>query len=348
MHFGSFMEFGTRSGVSHAEAFREGFDHARLCEDTGLDSVWLSEFHFMPDRSVLSSPIVVAGALAQCTKRVRIGMAVYVLPLTNPLRVAEESASVDQISGGRLDFGIGRSGFARQYKIYNIDYGESQERFEESLTVLRKAWTGEKFSHDGKYYQVADAQLIPVPIQKPHPPMRMAASSPGTFKTVAAEGLPLFVGLRGDGLESLKINIAVYREIWKKAGHEGNGSVFLRVPVYAAATEQAAYDEPRDCIIHYFERQAKMIASAGAQGASAEALRAKISQSLSALSYDDILASRAAIGTPAMLVDRLTEWQEVLGIDGVVMELNAGNLLTEAQISNSTRMIAEQVMPAFK
>ena len=117
MHFGTFMEFGTRPGVSHAEAFREGFDHARLCEDVGLDSVWLSEFHFMPDRSVLSSPIVVAGALAQCTKRVRIGMAVYVLPLTNPLRVAEETASVDQMSGGRLDFGIGRSGFSRQYKI---------------------------------------------------------------------------------------------------------------------------------------------------------------------------------------------------------------------------------------
>ena len=69
-------------------------------------------------------------------------MAVYVLPLTNPLRVAEESATIDQMSGGRLDFGIGRSGFARQYNIYNIDYCESQERFEEAVTVLRKAWTG--------------------------------------------------------------------------------------------------------------------------------------------------------------------------------------------------------------
>ena len=83
------MYFRNIYGVRHAsgrlsrEAFREGFDHARLCEDVGLDSVWLSEFHLsVPDRSVLSSPIVVAGALTQCTKRVRIGMAVYVLPLT--------------------------------------------------------------------------------------------------------------------------------------------------------------------------------------------------------------------------------------------------------------------------
>ena len=348
MHFGTFMEFGTRPGGTDAEAFREGFDHAKLCEDVGLDSVWLAEFHFMPARSVLSSPIVVAGALARLTTRVRIGIAVYVLPLTNPLRVAEESATIDQMSGGRLDFGIGRSGFARQYNIYNIDYGESQERFEEAVAVLRKAWTGEMFSHEGKFFQVTDAQLVPTTVQRPHPPMRMAASSAGTFRKVAEEGLPLFVGLRGDGLDELKGHIKAYREAWRRAGHDGNGSVFLRVPVYAAATEQAAYDEPRECIIHYFERQARMIATVGAQGQGGEALRAKVAAALNKLSYHDIRESRAAIGTPERLIERFIEWRDVAGIDGVVMELNAGNLLGEEQISNSVRLIAEKVMPAFK
>ncbi len=348
MHFGTFMEFGTRPGGTDAEAFREGFDHAQLAEDAGLDSIWLSEFHFMPDRSVLSSPIVVASALARSTTRVRIGMAVYVLPLTNPLRVAEEAASVDQISGGRLDFGIGRSGFARQYNVYNIDYGESQGRFEEALVVLRRAWSGEKFSFDGKFYQITDAQLVPVPLQRPHPPMRMAASSAGTFKKVAEEELPLFVGLRGDGLDSLKTNIDVYRDTWKAKGHAGTGSVYLRVPVYAADTERAAYDEPKDCIVHYFERQARLVASVGAQGKDGEALRAKTAATLSTLSYDDILATRVAMGTPAQLIDRLTEWRDVLGIDGIVMEMNAGNLMTEAQVANSLRLIAGKVMPQFK
>ena len=348
MHFGTFMEFGTHPGGTDAEAFREGFDHAKLCEDVGLDSIWLAEFHFMPARSVLSSPIVVAGALSRLTTRVRIGMAVYVLPLTNPLRVAEESATIDQMSGGRLDFGIGRSGFARQYNIYNIDYCESQERFEEAVTVLRKAWTGEMFSHEGKFFQVTDAQLVPTTVQRPHPPMRMAASSAETFKKVAGEGLPLFVGLRGDGLDELKGHINVYREAWRQAGHDGNGSVFLRVPVYAAATEQAAYDEPRECIIHCFERQARMIATVGAQGRGGEALRAKVEEALAKLSYDGIRESRAAIGTPERLVERFIEWRDVASIDGVVMELNAGNLLGEEQISNSVRLIAEKVMPAFK
>ena len=92
------------------------------------------------------------------------------------------------MSGGRLDFGIGRSGFARQYNIYNIDYGESQERFEEAVTVLRKAWTGEMFSHEGKFFQVTDAQLVPTTVQRPHPPMRMAASSSGNLQEGSRRG----------------------------------------------------------------------------------------------------------------------------------------------------------------
>ena len=91
-----------------------------------------------------------------------------------------------------------------------------------------------------------------------------------------------------------------------------------------------------------------MIAAAGAQGESAEEMRARTVQALAALSYDDIRQSRAAIGSPAMLIDQLTEWQEVLDIDGVVMELNAGNMLTEDQINSSVRLIAEEVMPVFK
>ena len=106
------------------------------------------------------------------------------------------------MSGGRLDFGIGRSGFARQYKIYNIDYSESQAFPKKRHNPAEGLKWREVFPR-GQFFQVTDAQLVPVPVQSPHPPMRMAASSPGTFKKVAAEGLPLFVGLRGDGLEEL-------------------------------------------------------------------------------------------------------------------------------------------------
>lgn len=346
MQFGIFMEFGFRDGGSDANAFHEGLDLADAAEAWGIDCAWLSEFHFSPARSVLSAPIVVAGALAARTQRMRIGMAVYVLPLNNPLRIAEEAATVDQLSDGRLDFGIGRSGFVRSYNSFNVDYGESQERFEEALQILRKAWSGKKFSYDGKYYKVTDALVVPQPVQKPYPPMRMAATSPETFKTVAEEGLPLFVGLRGDGLGALAKNINVYRETWRAAGHDGDGSVFLRVPVYAAATEAAALEEPRANITYYFERQARLVAASSPEGGSLA--RSNTSATLSALSYDDILNDRVAFGTADRLIDRINEWRDVLGIDGISAEMNAGGMLSEAQVKNSLRIITADVMPTFK
>ena len=100
MDFGIFMEFEIRRGGDQATAFREGFDVVDAAEAWGLDGVWLGEMHFTPARSVLSAPIVVASSIATRTKRLRIGMAVQVLPLNNPLRIAEEAATVDQISAG--------------------------------------------------------------------------------------------------------------------------------------------------------------------------------------------------------------------------------------------------------
>ncbi len=340
------MEFGVRPDTSQADAFREGLALVDAAEAWGLDSAWLAEFHFSPDRSVLSSPIAVAAAIAARTRRIRIGLAVYVLPLNNPSRIAEEAATVDQLSGGRLDFGIGRSGFVRSYNTFNIDYAESQGRFEETLEILRRAWSGEKFSHDGAYYKVSDALVVPQPIQKPTPPMRMAASSAATFKTVAEQGLPLFVGLRGDGLEALVENINVYRETWRARGHPGAGSVFLRVPVFAADTEAAAYEEPRANITYYFERQAAIVRAGAPKGGNAE--RTNTAAKLSALSYEDILRDRVAFGTAEQLIARITEWRDVLGIDGITAELNAGNGLSEAQVMNSLRILTHQVMPAFE
>lgn len=344
MHFGMFMEFGFRNGRDDALAFEDGFKLVDAAEAWGLDSAWVAEFHFNPDRSVLSSPIVTASAIAARTKRMRIGTAVYVLPLTNPLRVAEEVATIDQISGGRFEFGIGRSGFRRAYEAYGIDYDESTERLNEAVALLREAFKGERFTFEGKYYQANNALIVPQPVQKPYPPMRIAAASPGTYVSVAEEGSPLFVGLRGDGLTTLKGHIQSYRDAWKKAGHAGNGSVYLRVPIYGAATTSIACEEARDSIVYYFERQSRLMSNTGGNTGN----RAQVATALAGLSYDDILADRVAFGSAGYLIDRLTEWQEVLGIDGVLTETNAGGMLTPEQELNSLKILTHEVMPAFK
>src|SRR5207244_4933562 len=129
-------------------------------EEVGLDTVWLGESHFRPNRGVLSSPLVVASSVATRTRRIGVGLAVQVLPLANPLRVAEEAAIVDHISEGRLIFGVGRSSFIESYLGYNVDYAESRARFLESLEIIQRAWHETPFSYQGQYYQFHDVVAV--------------------------------------------------------------------------------------------------------------------------------------------------------------------------------------------
>ena len=126
MEFGSFMEFHSRVDETQSEAFAESFRHVKQAEDMGLDSVWLAEGHFNAARSVLSSPHIIAAAIAAKTQRIGIGTSVSVLPLGNPLRTAEEIATIDHVSQGRFEFGVGRSGFPGSYEGYNIPYTASK------------------------------------------------------------------------------------------------------------------------------------------------------------------------------------------------------------------------------
>ena len=141
--FGVFHEFQRRPGQSEAEAFTTAFEQVDAAERWGLDAIWLAEIHMAPERSVCSVPMTIASAIAARTRNIKIGTGVQVLPLCQPLRLAEDTATVDHISRGRLIFGVGRSGFPRAYEAYGIPYGESPERFAEVLEVVKRAWTEE-------------------------------------------------------------------------------------------------------------------------------------------------------------------------------------------------------------
>src|ERR1700761_8016886 len=161
MEFGMFHEFQRVPGQTEEDAFTESFEQVDAAERWGLDVMWLAELHTAPERSVLAAPLMIATAIAARTKRMKIGTAVQVLPLCHPLQLAEEAATVDQISHGRLIFGIGRSGFPRTYEAYGVPYGESRERFAETLEILKKAWTEDPFSYSGKYYSFENVRATP-------------------------------------------------------------------------------------------------------------------------------------------------------------------------------------------
>src|SRR6478735_7705258 len=212
MEFGMFHQFPALPGRSEREAFEEGFAQIEAAERWGLDVMWLAELHFDPQRSVLSAPLSIASAVAARTNRIKIGIAVQVLPLCHPLRLAEEAATVDQISAGRLIFGVGRSGVARTYEAYGVPYAESRERFAEVLDIVQKAWTQDTVSYQGKFHRFEDVTVVPRPYQQPTPPIRVAATSADTFVSIGRQGLPIFVAVRYETAPEIAPQVAAYRQ----------------------------------------------------------------------------------------------------------------------------------------
>jgi alkanesulfonate monooxygenase SsuD/methylene tetrahydromethanopterin reductase-like flavin-dependent oxidoreductase (luciferase family) len=230
MEFGMFHEFPSLPGRTESEAFDEAMEQVDAAERFGLDVMWLAELHFEPRRSVLSAPLSIASAIAARTRRMKIGIAVQVLPLCHPLRLAEEAATVDQLSHGRLIFGVGRSGVAQTYEAYGVSYGESRERFREILDIVEQAWTKPSFSYSGKYHSFKEVSVVPKPYQKPTPPIRIAASTPDTLPAIGRRGAAIFASVRHTTWSDLTKQIQSYHDAWAEAGHPGRGQVFVSAP----------------------------------------------------------------------------------------------------------------------
>jgi alkanesulfonate monooxygenase SsuD/methylene tetrahydromethanopterin reductase-like flavin-dependent oxidoreductase (luciferase family) len=360
MYVGLVMECDYREGRTQEEAFAEALSVADLAETSGLDGVWLAERHFAAPRrptdpmgagipSIASVPLVLAAAIAGRTRRLRIATGVSVLPLVHPIRTAEEAATVDQVSQGRLDFGVGRSGFPRAYAGYGIPYEESRGRFQESLEIILKAWTRERFSHAGNYFTCKDLTVVPRPYQKPHPPIWVAATTQDTFPMVGRLGFSLVTGLRGFDVSQVKQHLAAYRAARRDAGHAGPGSVFLRIPVYVADTAERARTEPEESTVRSYRRLAEnFAASVGEAGTTAGEERAERAHGLAEVTYEELLRDRLAYGTPDTVVARLAELREELGLAGVVMEPNVGGRIPLDQVSRSIRLYAEEVAPRLQ
>jgi alkanesulfonate monooxygenase SsuD/methylene tetrahydromethanopterin reductase-like flavin-dependent oxidoreductase (luciferase family) len=342
MNFGMFTDFHIRPHVSQVEAFAESFNQVDTAENLGMDSVWLAEHHFSPERSVLASPLVIASAIAARTQRIRIGLAVQVLPLSNPLRLAEEAATVDHISRGRFDFGVGRSGLTRYYQGYNVPYAESRGRFLEALEIITQAWRQEQFSYSGQFFSFQNVTVVPKPYQQPHPPICVALASAETFALVGRLGHAIFISANTP-IPQLQERLAAYRQARQTAGYTEPGAIALRIPAYVAETAVQARTEPEASTLHAIRYAAQELSSTAASQEVAERL-----QRTASTPYDDILKQRVLYGTPEAVVDRLQMYQEALGITGVVLEMNYGGRIPYDRVVNSIRLLTTQVLPKFR
>ncbi len=342
MEVGVYHEFHCRPGESQAAAFAQALDQIAAADRWGLDAIWLAEIHQQARRSVMSAPMVVASAIAARTRRIKIGIGVQVLPLCHPLRLAEETATVDQISNGRLLMGVGRSGNPRSYMAYGVPYSESRERFLETLEILKCAWTQERFSFEGKYWHFDNAAAVPRPYQQPHPPIRVAAASEETFPSLGEAGYPIFVAVRSGSLSGLAPDLAAYRSTYRAAGHAGHGEAYLRCTLHIAETDRQAQDEAEESIMQGYRTLSTRLEGAPNRRRAAEAV------AIRGITYEEVQRDKVIIGSPERVADRLLQLRDELGLDGILAELNFGALIAPEAMTRSLQLLCEKVLPRLK
>jgi alkanesulfonate monooxygenase SsuD/methylene tetrahydromethanopterin reductase-like flavin-dependent oxidoreductase (luciferase family) len=350
MKFGFFFQLPCAPWQSERERYRDTLAQIEHGDRLGFDTAWLAELHFFPEFSVMSSPLTVAAAAAQRTERIRLGLAVSLLPLNDPIRTAEDAATVDILSQGRLEFGVGRGTNPLHYGGFNIPMAESRDRFIEALEVITKAWTAERVSYEGKYYRVRDLAVHPKPVQKPHPPIRIATNSADTFPLAGRLGYPMFSSLVVVPLPRFRRDIKVYWQSFEAAGHIATGEeIALLFPMYVGETEAEAQTVPRESLMHYFEVLGRRLVAGDADLDAATRERNKEMQArLQRLTFAEVCANVAIIGTSAHCIERIRWLREEFQLGQLICWFNPGGLMPHTAVLTSMSRFAAEVMPAFR
>ena len=224
MQVGVLQFFGwLDKSVPLASIYEMALERISVMDATGYDAVWLAEHHFTRF-SVCPSVHMMGMAAAARTRRLRIGTGVSIAPFYNPLRLAEEVALLDVLSGGRVNWGAGR-GFERgEFRAFGIPGEESAPRFHETVEIVLKAWTSERLTHRGRFYTYEDVEVLPKPLQQPHPPVWMASGSTTAIEWAAGQGHSILMdphSSRSDIIRKRRHYLAKLAE----AGHEAAGRV---------------------------------------------------------------------------------------------------------------------------
>jgi alkanesulfonate monooxygenase SsuD/methylene tetrahydromethanopterin reductase-like flavin-dependent oxidoreductase (luciferase family) len=339
MKFGWFVYFQER-GMPTAGMFQEYLQEIELADRLGYDEVWLAEHHFS-HYATLPSPNILLAAIAARTSRIRLGTMVTVLPLYDPLRLAEEIGMLDQLSNGRLNLGIGSGVVPAEFARYGLSMTEAKPRFDEALEVLLTAFTSDSFDFEGQFSRYQDATLVPKPVQHPHPPLCQAVFSADSVRSCATRNIP--IARIYETFASAREMAALYHEL------SGPGGVRFFRPVYVAETTEQAMREAVPELYRHFVRFAHTQDEPD-QDPSPDRWRYLVGKALKHLGPRDLEELDAEdiviIGDPARVREKLHRLHREAGMDDFVGVFAFGNLSHEL-VCRSLELFAEQVVPHF-
>jgi alkanesulfonate monooxygenase SsuD/methylene tetrahydromethanopterin reductase-like flavin-dependent oxidoreductase (luciferase family) len=351
MKFGLFYQLPCADSQSEVTRYQETIEQVVAADELGFDCAWLAELHFFKPFSIMPSPLIVATAIAQQTKRIRLGTAVNLLPLYPPLRCAEDGATVDMLTNGRLDFGVGRGAIPLHFQGFNVPREESRERFEEALQIIEKAWTTESFSFNGKHYQVPETSVVPKPVQKPYPPIRIAANSPETAAFAGEHGYAIFVASVVNPLPKMREQVAIYQKACAQTGRQvSKEDLALMFFFYVGDGPEQVRQEVEPSINNYFHTAAQMIRLGERSQQQDESYKylQDAQRRLEAITYDTVERDLAVYGSPQQCISKVTDLFKEFNMGHVLCWFNPGGMVPQRQVLNSMERFAKEVMPALR
>jgi len=353
MKFGSFYFFQFPPGHTAEQVIHEELDEIVWAEELGFDRIWFTEHHFI-EYGLSVDPAMLAAAAAMRTERVRIGLAAAILPFHDPIRLAEQLATVDIMSNGRLDVGVGRGNRPSEFAGYRIPQIESRDRFEEIFSIMVKAWTNERFSFDGKFYQIPEVRVIPKPQQKPHPPLYMVCVSEDSIIKTAHRGLPMLNSVLNGPTDVLITNRDAYLRTLKGEGRSDEEIADLiskwgvSRQIYVARTDAQALEEAKEAELWYQSALRKFLVPDDISKAhpSLQPMFRAIDEKLSKVTWEDLVRETLMFGSPDTVSAKVQEMVD-MGVGELMCWMNFGGLGYE-KVRRSMELFSREVMPNFR
>jgi alkanesulfonate monooxygenase SsuD/methylene tetrahydromethanopterin reductase-like flavin-dependent oxidoreductase (luciferase family) len=340
-----FTEVQCPPAASPEQRLDELLDQAELADRLGYHGLWLSEIHFQPEFSLLAAPYVVLGAVSQRTRRLRLGVAVNILPVHHPLHLAEQAATLDVLSHGRLEFAIGRGHVhSRVYEGFGADRAQSRALQAESVRAIVAAWTQEVLEFRGDFYDIPEVVVNPKPVQHPHPPVHVAATSRASVEDTARQGYHLFMPVHLLPRADLRDHAAAYWDGLRAHGHDAAAhELGLLLPVYVAATTEQARTEAQAGFMDYYRVihaiQNDYLRWPGRRGQEGPPPNAR-----RPMTFERLCAEGAILADPPTAVSELRRLIEETGATQILCWMNMGSI-DHARVLGSMERFAHEVMP---
>ncbi|MDY0006791.1 MAG: LLM class flavin-dependent oxidoreductase [Spongiibacteraceae bacterium] len=328
------------------DPYARTFELARIAEEAGFDTATTGHHHFQP--GYLSDPLTFLAAVAARTETLRVGTGIFQLPVHHPVRVAEQVAMIDELSGGRVSLGVGSGWWPLEYEVLGSDFRQRGARMEEALQILRLVWTRENVAFDGRFHRFPELTVYPRPVQKPHPPLWVAGVADAAVDRAARLGDAWLCGPVQSLAKALSC-LALYRQ--RCARQQRRPDWILRRYTWIGTDQQQIEREVLPAYVQGLMQHWREAAEDDTE----KALFARIDAGED-VTPQEIARDRLLWGTPDRVIDQIRHYRTQTGCDHLHASFAAGlhgsgyttTMGSFEELAGMIRLFGREVIPAFR